>query len=137
MKKLFLLCALMTFACLASAQTAEYNVVFDITSADSNAHKTVIRQVKGISGERADAKLEVVIYGGAIDLVLKDKSKHAAAIQELSKNNKARFKVCAGTMKRNNISADQLISGVEIVPDGIYEIISKQKQGWGYIKISP
>jgi intracellular sulfur oxidation DsrE/DsrF family protein len=137
MKKLFLVCALMSYCNLASAQTAPYNVVFDITSSDSNAQKTVIRQVKGISGERADAKLEVVVYGGAIDLVLKDKSKHSAAIQELSRNHKASFKVCEGTMKRNNIRPDQLISGVEMVPDGIYEIISKQKEGWGYIKISP
>jgi intracellular sulfur oxidation DsrE/DsrF family protein len=137
MKKLLLVIALISFSHLSSAQTADYNVVFDITSSDSNAHKTVIRQVKGISGDRSDAKLEVVVYGGAIDLVLKDKSKHAEAIQELSRNNKASFKVCAGTMKRNNIRADQLVSGVEIVPDGIYEIISKQKLGWGYIKISP
>jgi uncharacterized protein len=137
MKKLVLACILVACAQLASAQTADYNVVFDITSSDSNAHKTVIRQVKGISGERADSKLEVVVYGGAIDLVLKDKSKHAAAIQELTKSNKASFKVCEGTMKRNNIRADQLVTGVEIVPDGIYEIITKQKQGWGYIKISP
>ena len=137
MKKLFLVCALMSYCYLASAQAAEYNVVFDITSADSNAHKTVIRQVKGISGERTDAKLEVVVYGGAIDLVLKDKSKHSAAIQELTKSNRASFKVCEGTMKRNNVRPDQLVTGVEIVPDGIYEIISKQKLGWGYIKISP
>jgi intracellular sulfur oxidation DsrE/DsrF family protein len=137
MKKLILLCALMSYCQLMSAQNADYNVVFDITSGDSNAHKTVIRQVKGISGERADAKLEVVVYGGAIDLVLKDKSRHSAAIQELTKNNKVSFKVCEGTMKRYDIRADQLVTGVEIVPDGIYEIISKQKLGWGYIKISP
>ena len=28
----------------------------------------------------------------------------------------------------------QLLEGVGTVPDGIYEIISKQHQGWGYIK---
>ena len=39
------------------------------------------------------------------------------------------------TMKRNNIDQSQLVPGVEIVPDGIYEIISKQQQGWGYIKV--
>jgi intracellular sulfur oxidation DsrE/DsrF family protein len=136
MKSLFLVFALMSYSCLASGQT-DYNVVFDITSSDSNAHKTVIRQVKGISGASADARLEVVVYGGAIDMVLKDKSKFSEAIQELSRNNKASFKVCAGTMKRFNIQPEQLVAGVEIVPDGIYEIISKQKLGWGYIKISP
>ena len=137
MKKLILLSALLVFSSVTFAQTPEYNVVFDITSGDTNAQKTVIRQVKGISGERKDAKLEVVIYGGAIAFVLKDQSKFSADIGELSRNNRASFKVCAGTMKRNNIRPDQLVEGVEIVPDGIYEIISKQKLGWGYIKISP
>jgi intracellular sulfur oxidation DsrE/DsrF family protein len=37
-------------------------------------------------------------------------------------------------MKRHNIDAFQLLPGVSIVPDGIYEIITKQKEGWGYIK---
>jgi intracellular sulfur oxidation DsrE/DsrF family protein len=39
-------------------------------------------------------------------------------------------------MQRYNIDKSQLIAGVETVPDGIYEIITKQKQGWGYIKVS-
>jgi uncharacterized protein len=39
-------------------------------------------------------------------------------------------------MKNNNVDKSQLIPGVQVVPDGIYEIISKQKQGWGYIKAS-
>jgi hypothetical protein len=40
------------------------------------------------------------------------------------------------TMKRNNVDKSQLLPGVEIVPDGIYEIISKQHEGWGYIKVA-
>jgi intracellular sulfur oxidation DsrE/DsrF family protein len=39
------------------------------------------------------------------------------------------------TLNRNHIDKDQLVPGVEIVPDGIYEIISKQQEGWGYIKV--
>lgn len=39
------------------------------------------------------------------------------------------------TMKRNNIDKSQLVPGVEVVPDGIYEIVSKQQAGWGYIKV--
>jgi hypothetical protein len=44
------------------------------------------------------------------------------------------FKVCAIAMKNNQVEQSQLIPGVQIVPDGIYEIITKQKEGWGYIK---
>ncbi len=46
------------------------------------------------------------------------------------------LKVCAITMKRNNLDKSQLIPGIEMVPDGIYEIISKQRDGWGYIKVA-
>jgi intracellular sulfur oxidation DsrE/DsrF family protein len=116
------------------AQSPDYRVVFDITSKDTMAHHTVVRQVNGILKSNPDAKLEVVIYGGSLDLVTKDRSVVAPAIQELAK--KVSFKVCAVTMQRYNIDKSQLIAGVETVPDGIYEIITKQKQGWGYIKVS-
>jgi intracellular sulfur oxidation DsrE/DsrF family protein len=39
-------------------------------------------------------------------------------------------------MKRQHIDESQLLPGVETVPDGIYEIISKQRDGWGYIKVA-
>jgi intracellular sulfur oxidation DsrE/DsrF family protein len=39
-------------------------------------------------------------------------------------------------MKRMNVDKSQLIPGVEVVPDGIYEIISKQRENWGYIKVA-
>ena len=41
---------------------------------------------------------------------------------------------CEVAMKNNGIEKDQLLEGVGTVPDGIYEIISKQYEGWGYIK---
>lgn len=120
-----------------TVQEAPYKVIFDITSGDTAAHKTVIRQLKGISKARPDAQLEVAIYSDALGMVLKDRSIIADAIQELSSNKKASFKVCAATMKRNNIDKTQLVAGVDIVPDAIYEIVSKQQEGWGYIKVAP
>jgi uncharacterized protein len=121
---------------LTMAQTAAYRVIFDITSGDTAAHKTVIRQIRGISQSRPDAQLEVAIYSDALGMVMKDKSIIAAAIQDLSSNKKASFKVCAATMKRNNVDKSQLIAGVDIVPDAIYEIVTKQHEGWGYIKVA-
>jgi len=39
-------------------------------------------------------------------------------------------------MKANNVEVNQLVPGVQIVADGIYEILSRQREGWGYIKVS-
>jgi uncharacterized protein len=72
MKKNNLLLGVLLMPVLAMAQTP-YKVVFDITSADTAAHKTVIRQMKGISQSRPDAQLEVAVYGNALAMVMKDK----------------------------------------------------------------
>ena len=37
-------------------------------------------------------------------------------------------------MKRHNVDASQLLPGVTVVPDAIMEIVTKQNEGWGYIK---
>ena len=92
--------------------------------------------MRGISQSRPDAQLEVAIYGNALDMVMKDKSIIADAIQELSRNKKASFKVCGATMKRHNVDKTQLLPGVEVVPDAIFEIVTRQHEGWGYIKVA-
>jgi len=136
MKKHSLLITLFVLvSSLVWAQSPDYKVVFDVTSKDTNTYHTVVRQAGSILKANPDAKVEIVIYGGALDLVTKDKSIVAPAVEELAK--KASFKVCAVTMQRNNLDRSRLIPGVETVPDGIYEIITRQKQGWGYIKVSP
>src|SRR5687767_7586601 len=137
MKKTAMIASLcMLFAYLASAQNADYRVIFDITSKDSLDHKTLIRQMRGISQSRSDAQLEVAIYGDALNMVLKDKSTVADAIQEITAGKKGGFKVCAATMKRMNIDKSQLLPGVEVVPDAIFQIITRQQEGWGYIKVA-
>lgn len=135
-KNILLLCLLFLINHSSNAQSPDYRVVFDITSKDSTNQQAVVREVNLIKAANPDAKLEVVVYGQGLSLVLKGKSPYEASVQDLLKDKNVSFKVCAMTMKRNNTDKSQLIPGVDVVPDGIYEIISKQKEGWGYIKIA-
>jgi len=118
------------------AQRPDYKVVFDMSTRDTVSQQAVIRELALISKENPAAKLEVVIYGQAINMVTKAQSKQAEAIKGLLANSNISFKVCAFTMKRNNVAGSDLLPAVEIVEDGIYEIISKQHEGWGYIKVA-
>lgn len=131
---IFLLCLLASHAFL-QAQTVPYDVVFDLTSKDTGDHSAVIRWINAISKSRPDARMEVVLYGQSLDMVQKEKSSVAPAIQQLTQNKNVAFKVCAMAMKKHNIDPSQLFPGVIIVPDGIYEIVSREKEGWGYIKV--
>ncbi len=134
-KNLFFISAILLMSVFVNAQVNNYKVVFDMSSKDTVNQQAIVREIGLITGASPDAKLEVVIYGQGLDLAVKDRSPQQAAVEKLIADNKASFKVCAMTMKRNNIDKSQLVPGVEVVPDGIYEIISKQQQGWGYIKV--
>ena len=120
---------------ISHAQNSNYKVVFDMTSKDTVNQQSLIRELNIISQSNPTAKLEVVTYGEGLNLLLKDRSPQQAAISQLIKDGRTSFKVCAFTVKRYNVNKTELIPGVEVVPDGIYEIISKQQQGWGYIKV--
>jgi intracellular sulfur oxidation DsrE/DsrF family protein len=45
------------------------------------------------------------------------------------------FKVCAIALKNNSVDKSQLMPQVQVVPDAIRELVEKQQEGWGYIKV--
>ena len=137
MKKIIVIASFLTLlAGFSTAQNTNYNVVFDFTSKDTLNQQSLIREMSLIKAGNPEAKIEAVIYGQGLGLITKDASTQATEIQKLLSQKDVSIKVCAMAMKRQQIDASQLLPGVQIVPDGIYEIISKQQDGWGYIKVA-
>ena len=131
----FILALAALVVCFATyGQTKPVKIVFDITSKDTLTHRAVIRHVTGMAKSYPDSKFEVVIYGGAISMVTLAKSSVSKSIQQLGTNPNVAFKVCGETMKRYQIEKEQLVPGVQVVPDAILEIVMRQGEGWGYIK---
>lgn len=130
------LLALMSFGFARSQQRAPYRVVFDLTSRDTLDQRAVLRWIKETSSVHPEVEVEVVMYAKGFELVMPDRSKYSADITEALKNPKVSFRVCAIALKNNNVDKSQLLTGVQTVPDGIYEVVSKQRAGWGYIKVS-
>lgn len=129
---------LILFTCLFSlnmiAQETPVKIVFDVTSEDVKVHQKAVRHVKMMSEAYPDSDFEIVVYSGALDMVLSEKSSVMADLQKLANNDRVTVAVCSGTMARENADESALISGVKVVPDGILEIAHKQGQGWSYIK---
>lgn len=111
-------------------------ILFDLTSKDTLTHQAVLRHVSGMSKAYPEAQLEVIIYGGALALVTKNKSTEAPEVEALARQKNVAFKVCAVTMQRYSVDKSQLLAGVQVVPDAILEIVTRQGEGWGYIKES-
>jgi len=137
MKKSVFLFSLMLMSCnFLIAQKAPYNVVIDVTSNDTIVHKMAANWVREITTADPNANVEVVFYGKSLSMITRDKSVVADSVMKYAAFKNVSFKVCEVAMKNNGIDKSQLLTGVKTVPDGIYEIISKQHEGWGYIKAS-
>ena len=135
MKRYFFICLFILLAAgYANSQVKDYKIVFDITTKDTNVHKAVIRWCNEILSAYADAKLEVVYYGQSLEMITQGKSVVSNEVTRLINEKNVSFRVCAVAMKRWNIDKSQLLPGVGTVPDGIYEILQKQREGYGYIK---
>ncbi len=115
-------------------QSAPYNVVFDVTSKDTLVHQMVIRWINEVTSSRPDAKIEVVYYAKGLDMITEGKSVVSADVKKYAAMKNISFKVCEIAMKNTGVDKRQLLPGVQTVPDGIYELIQKQHDGWGYIK---
>ncbi len=120
---------------VAFAQDKPYRVVFDLTSRDSLDQKAVMRWIHEISAASPRAQMEVVMYGKGYELVMPDRSAMFADVQQATRNPNVSFRVCEIALRNNNVDKGQLIKEAQTVPDGIHELVMKQQQGWGYIKV--
>lgn len=138
MKRNFLIVSGLLFFCLQlfAQKRPPYNVVFDLTGNDSLVQRSVLRWVQEILKADPAANLEVVMYGQGISLVLKERAYKPEIIAKLVGNSQVHFMVCEQALKNQQLTRNDLLPGILTVPDGIYEIITRQAEGWGYIKVA-
>ena len=137
MKKIVLVAAFSLGIFMQSfSQQKPYNIVFDLTTNDTATHQRLIRWINGILTSHPDARIEVVFYGKALDMIVKDKSTVAGEVIKLGTDKKVTFAACEQAMQVFNINKDQLLNGVTTVPDALHELVIKQAEGFGYIKVT-
>ena len=122
-------------AATVQAQKLPYQVVFDLTSRDTLDQRAVLRWLKEVGTASPNAQMEVVMYAKGMELVMPERSTYLTDVKEAMKSPNVKFKVCAIALRNNGIDKSQLLPGVDVVPDGIYELVSKQQEHWGYIKV--
>ena len=112
-----------------------YRVAFDLTSRDTLDQKAVLRWLNEVGETSPNAQMEVVMYAKGFELVMPERSLYMAQVKEALKNPNVKFKVCAIALKNNNVDKSQLMPEVEVVPDAIHELVMRQQDHWGYIKV--
>jgi len=112
-----------------------YKVVFDLTTDDPADQTAVLRWLREVAAVNPQSEMEVVMYGRGLGLVMPERSSKIDEVKQAIGNPRVSFKVCEISMRNQNVAKNQLLPNVMTVADGIGEIVSKQKQGWGYIKV--
>ncbi|TXK45835.1 hypothetical protein FVR03_11625 [Pontibacter qinzhouensis] len=114
-------------------QTTQHKIIYDLKVADTTMHAGLMRQLNNIKRGWPEAQIEVVVHGNAINLLVNSNSTQANAIKELQAIGVV-FAACENTMKRFKVEKNQLLPNVPTVPMGIGEIVTRQEEGWSYIK---
>lgn len=134
MKKFLTTLALVLLSAAAWAQTApEHRIVFQHTTADTTAQKALMKQLGNMLSVSPTTQVEVVCHGPGLNMLVSDKCRVADKLSGFAARGVV-FSACQFSMKERKVSADQLLPGVQQVPAGIIYIVTKQEEGFHYIK---
>jgi uncharacterized protein len=136
-KKLLLLTVIMMSALAGFSQektaVVPHRIIFQVQTGDTLAHKALMKQLNNIISVSPDAKVEVLCHGPGIEMLTKSKSSVADKVKGLNAKGIS-FVACEFTMSEKNIAREEILTDATTVKYGILEIVSKQEQGWSYIK---
>jgi intracellular sulfur oxidation DsrE/DsrF family protein len=118
----------------SSSSPKPYKVVFDLTTDDPQDQTAVLRWLREVASVNPQNEMEVVMYGRGLSLVVSGRSTLGDEVKQAIGRPHVSFKVCGIAMRNQKLEKSQLLPNVAIVPDGIGEIVARQKEGWGYIK---
>jgi uncharacterized protein len=121
----------------AAAQQAtpqRARVVIQVSDADPAKWNLALNNAKNIQTDLGapNVDVEVVTYGPGIDMLKLD-SVAAARIAEATKAGVS-VVACENTMRNQKLTKSDMLNGIGYVSAGVVEIMSKQQQGWAYIR---
>lgn len=118
----------------AVAQKEGQQIIIDVTSTDLKVYQSVMLTAKLISSGNPKTKLEVIVYGEALPMLMKDQSNVADEIAKYMNNDNVVFTACELSMNLLHVNKNQLLRGVGTVENAVVEIVNRQSLDWGYIK---
>lgn len=118
---------------MKSEKKTVHKIIFQITTEDTLAQKALMKQLNNILTLAPDTKLEVVCHGPGLNMLVSGKTIVQDKVQQMKKKG-VEFVACEFSMSERNIPKDKIIPEAGFVKGGIIEIVTKQEEGWSYIK---
>jgi intracellular sulfur oxidation DsrE/DsrF family protein len=120
-----------------------WKVLLHVTSDDEYRLNALLDETEKVLREykarQQKVSVQILANGKGLNLLRDDKSPYGKRIAELQSNyDNLIFMACAKAMARvkQQTGKDvQLLPGIQVAPSALGEVLSKQKEGWTYIKI--
>jgi len=140
MRKIFLFLILTLFSLGVFAQKgkkqpekAVHRVVIQLSTPDTAAHRALTKQLNNLTSVWKDAEVMVVVHNRAINMLRSATTNVAPEIKNLSGRG-VKFVACEFTMQQLKIMKEEIIENALYTPYGLIEIITRQENGYSYLK---
>lgn len=113
---------------------AKSKVVLQVSDGDAGKWNLALNNAKNVQQELGADKveIEIVAYGPGIGM-LKLESPSASRVADAMKAN-VKVIACENTLRNLKLTRDDMQSAISYVPAGVTEIMTKQSEGWAYVR---
>ena len=111
-----------------------HKIVIQVSDGDVAKWNLALNNAKNLQDDvgAANVDIEIVAYGPGIGMLKLD----SPAATRISEAMKANVKViaCENTMRVQKLARDDMLPALSYVPAGVTEIMTKQSEGWAYLR---
>jgi intracellular sulfur oxidation DsrE/DsrF family protein len=133
MMKLFSAVLLITISPFMTVAQSGPKTILHLQSGDTVVHRSMVSQISNLKKSIPTVEIEILCHGPGLSIMLKS---NPYIKRILDKNfSDVTFVGCEFTMSQRNIKKEDLIPTAVTVPFGITEIVTKQQEGWLYVKL--
>ena len=119
---------------MAKQHQATPRVVFQVSDNDPAKWNLTLNNINNVLKDIGDQKpeIEIVAYGPGIGMLKVD----ATTANRVTDALKAGVKVvaCENTLQAQKLTRADMTAGIGYVPAGVVELMTRQSQGWSYIR---
>lgn len=127
----------------ASADSPETRIVVHLTNPDQAVAGELLDDVeqmlKAYERDGQPLRVEIVSHGEGLDFLRSRLSEHRARIHALADHfHNLTFVACKNTIDRVEVSQGievNIVPEAEITQSGVEHVVTRQKQGWSYIRV--
>ena len=111
-----------------------HKIVIQVSDNDPAKWNLALNNAKNLQEDvgAANVDIEIVAYGPGIGM-LKLESPTGSRVAEAMTAN-VKVIACENTMRGQKLTRDDMLSAISYVPAGVTEIMTKQSEGWSYLR---